>query len=65
MTAKRHVSLPEELCAQAEQQFGAKFQSVDVLLEFVLRELLRDDAQKLDRKEKAILEERLRLLGYL
>ena len=65
MTAKRQVNLPEELCQQAEQKFGAKFQSVDALVEFVLQELVRDDAEKLDQREKAILEERLRDLGYI
>jgi hypothetical protein len=65
MTTKRNVSLPEELCASAEQKFGAKFQTVEALLEFVLQELLRDDAEKFDEKEKAILEQRLRDLGYI
>jgi hypothetical protein len=65
MTDKRQVSLPEELCAAAEQRFGAQFQSVEPLLEFVLQELLRDDAEKLDQKEKEILEQRLRDLGYI
>ncbi|MGB9234763.1 MAG: hypothetical protein WCC04_10140 [Terriglobales bacterium] len=65
MTTKRQVNLPEDLCAAAEQRFGAQFPSVELLLEFVLRELLRDDAEKLDQKEKAILEQRLRDLGYL
>jgi len=65
MTGKRQVSLPEELCAVAEQRFGAQFKGIESLLEFVLQELLRDDAQKLDRKEQAILEQRLRDLGYI
>jgi len=65
MTATRQISLPEELCASVEQRFGKRFQTIDALLEFVLRELLRDDAEKLDEKEKAILEQRLRDLGYL
>ncbi len=65
MTAKRQIGLPEELCASAEQRFGRQFQNIESLLEFVLRELLRDDAEKLDEKEKAILEQRLRDLGYI
>lgn len=65
MTARRQVSLPEELCAAAEQRFGKQFQTIESLLEFVLQEILRDDAEKLDQKEKAILEQRLRDLGYI
>ena len=65
MTARREVSLPEELCASAEQRFGARFASLEALLEFVLRELLRDDADKLDQAEQSVLEKRLRDLGYL
>jgi hypothetical protein len=65
MSVKRQVGLPEELCASAEQKYGAQFQSLDLFLEFVLRELVRDDAQRLDDKERAMLEERLRNLGYI
>jgi hypothetical protein len=65
MTAKRNISLPEDLCASAEQKFGAQFPNLESLLEFVLQELLRDDAEKLDQKEKEILEKRLRDLGYI
>lgn len=65
MTTKRNISLSADLCAAAEQKFGAQFQSVEALLEFVLQELLADDAEKLDQNEKAILEKRLRDLGYI
>jgi hypothetical protein len=65
MTARRQVSLPEELCLAAEQRFGARFQSLESLLEFVLREIVRDDAETLDRAEQAIIEKRLRDLGYM
>ena len=57
--------MPEELCASAEQRFGKQFPTIEPLLEFVLRELLRDGSEKLDEKEKAILEQRLRDLGYI
>jgi hypothetical protein len=65
MTARRHISLPEELCASAEQQFSARFGSVESFLEFVLRELVRTDAEALDKSEQAVLEQRLRDLGYM
>jgi len=65
MTARRQISLPEELCASAEQQFGARFGGLESFLEFVLRELVRNDAEALDKAEQAVLEKRLRDLGYL
>jgi hypothetical protein len=65
MTARRQISLPEELCASAEQQFGARFGGLESCLEFALRELVRNDAEVLDRAEQAVLEKRLRDLGYL
>jgi hypothetical protein len=65
MTARRQFSLSEELCASAEKKFGARFGSLESFLEFVLRELVRTDAEALDKTEQAILEKRLRDLGYL
>ena len=65
MNDKRQIILREDLCSAAEQRFGKQFQSVEALLEFVLQELIRDDAGKLDQKEKEILEQRLRDLGYI
>jgi hypothetical protein len=61
----RAVNLTADLCAQAEQRFGAKFGSVEQLLEFVLRDLLRDDASRADEHEQRLIEQRLRDLGYL
>ncbi len=65
MTVRRPITLPEELCSSAEQKFGARFTDVESLLEFVLRELLRDDAEVLDKSEQELLEKRLQDLGYL
>jgi hypothetical protein len=65
MTARRQFSLPEALCASAEQQFGTRFGGLESFLEFALRELVRTDAEGLDKAEQAILEKRLRDLGYL
>lgn len=60
----RHVQLPEDLCAAAEARYGGQFGSVDDLLTFALRELLRGDAIQLSAEEERIIEERLRDLGY-
>jgi len=65
MHPRRQINLPEELCASAEQRFRARFENLESLLVFVLRELVRDDAQALDQAEQALLEQRLRDLGYL
>ena len=61
----RDVSLPAELCTQAEKKFGGKFGSLEQLLEYVLRELVRDDAAQADENEQRMIEQRLKDLGYL
>ena len=61
----RTVNLPADLCVQAEKRFGGKFGSVEQLLEYVLRDLLRDDATHSDEEEQHLVEQRLRDLGYL
>jgi len=61
----RNLQLPSGLCERAEQKFGAQFGSLEELLTFVLRELLRDDAAQMDHAEQRILEQRLRDLGYI
>ncbi|MGB6385174.1 MAG: hypothetical protein WBD25_05615 [Terriglobales bacterium] len=65
MTPRRQISLPEELCASVEEQFGARFEGLESFLEFVIRELLNNNAETLDKTEQAVLEKRLRDLGYL
>lgn len=61
----RTVSLPAELCMQAEKKFGEKFGSLEQVLEYVLRDLVRDDAAQADEGEQRMIEQRLRDLGYL
>jgi hypothetical protein len=61
----RSINLPESLCAEAERQFGARFQNVEELLAFVLQELTRNDSARLDESEEKMLEYRLKELGYL
>jgi len=65
MTARRQISLPEELCVVAEQRFTPRFENLESFLEYVLRELTQNDAESLDKAEQAILEKRLRDLGYI
>ena len=61
----REVRLPDELCNEAERRFGARFGSLEELLVFVLRELLRDQAAQMDQAEQRVIEKRLKDLGYI
>ena len=65
MSSLRTVSLPEDLCALAENKFRQRFNSLDDLLVHLLGELLREDAAKMDKRELEIIEQRLRGLGYV
>lgn len=65
MTELREVKLSAELCAAAEKKFAHTFRSLEELLTFVLRDLLRDDAAKADQADHELVEQRLRELGYL
>jgi len=61
----RNVSLPENLCAAAEEKFGKSFGSLQEFLTFLLRELVNDQAAGMDEAEQRLVEQRLRELGYL
>jgi hypothetical protein len=63
--AMREVHLPAELCEAAEQRYGQRFAKLDDFLVFVLQELLRDDAARMDQEEQHMIEKRLRDLGYV
>lgn len=59
------MHLPESLCVEAERQFGSRFENLEALLTFILQELTRTDAARLDESEEKMLEHRLKELGYL
>jgi hypothetical protein len=65
MTQLRTVSLPQNLCAEAERQFGSRFDNLEALLTFVLQEVTKVDASLLDHAEEQMIEQRLKDLGYL
>jgi hypothetical protein len=66
MTASlRQVSLPEDLCSAAEELYRKRFPSLEKLIVFLLEEVTRQDEMGLDQKEKRIIEERLKALGYI
>jgi hypothetical protein len=61
----REVRLPDDLCRRAEEQFRERFGNVEELLVYVLQELVRDDAVRMDEDEAQMIEKRLRDLGYM
>lgn len=65
MDEARSITLRKQLCEEAEKKFGARFGSMEGILEAVLAELLRDDALKMDEREQQIITERLKALGYV
>ena len=65
MSESREIRLPADLCAAAEEKFGGTFHGVDALVIFLLQELVRRDTADLDRADQAVVEERLRDLGYI
>jgi hypothetical protein len=65
MSDSREIRLPADLCAAAEKKFGGTFRNVDDLVAFLLQELVSADTVDLDRADQAVVEERLRDLGYI
>ena len=65
MSEWREIRVSTDLCAAAEQKFGGSFGSLDELVVFLLEELVRKDTIELDRADQAVVEDRLRDLGYI
>ena len=65
MSDLRSVTLPSDLCEAAEQRFGGRFPRIEQLVEFLLREALREDAVRMDAAEQNLIEKRLKDLGYV
>lgn len=65
MTPYRTVRLPEDLCAEAEKWAAGRFDNLEALLGFLLKEIVKDDGSKLDEAEEQMVQERLRDLGYI
>jgi hypothetical protein len=61
----RDLRLSSDLCLRAEQIYGNRFGTLEQFLTYVLEQLLRDDAAKMDQDEQRIIEERLKDLGYI
>jgi hypothetical protein len=65
VSEQRTIHLPAELCGEVEERFSGRFANLEQLLECVLRELLRDEATRVDQQEQRLVEQRLRDLGYI
>jgi hypothetical protein len=64
-TRYRTCNLPEDLCVEAEKWMAGRFDNLEALLSFLLQEIAKNDASKLDQTEEEIVEQRLRALGYI
>jgi hypothetical protein len=64
-TQYRTISLPEDLCAEAEKWMAERFDNLEALLSFLLQEIVKNDASKFDQAEEDIVEQRLKDLGYI
>ena len=65
MSEFREIRVPAELCDAAQQKFGASFAGIEQLVTFLLQELVHADTSDLDKADQAVVEERLRDLGYI
>jgi dihydroneopterin aldolase len=62
----RELRLPENLCEAAEEMIkGTRFKTVEEFLSFILQELTSRNSGRSEEKERKVIEERLRDLGYL
>ena len=64
-TPPRKISVPEDLYLELEARLGPHFGSVDDMICFIIRELLRSDTRALDEAEQQMIRTRLKDLGYL
>ncbi|MBI3475473.1 MAG: hypothetical protein HY010_07055 [Acidobacteria bacterium] len=64
--SQRDIRLPAKLLEAAERLIqGTRFKSAEEFLSFVLQELTSVDSAPSDERERKLIEERLRDLGYL
>jgi hypothetical protein len=62
----RNVRLPAHLYEAAERLIqGTRFRTVEEFLTFVLGELISADSAAVEERERTVIEQRLRDLGYL
>jgi hypothetical protein len=59
------VKLLAALCDAAGSRLGTRFGGPEPFVDFLLKELLKDDAAEMDQNERRIVGQRLKDLGYL
>lgn len=65
-SSHRDLRLPAHLCEAAERLIkGTRFTTVEEFIIFVLQELTSRDSTQLDERERKVIADRLRDLGYL
>jgi len=61
----RTIRLPEELCSEAETWLNGRFDSLEALIIFAVKEAIKDEGAELDQQEEELVQQRLRDLGYI
>jgi len=61
----RQVRLPRDLCEAAEKQYADRYGSLEELLTYLLGQVTGEEAGRLDRAELAVVQQRLKDLGYI
>ena len=61
----RIVRLPKELCTEAETWLNGRFESLEALIIFALKEVIKEEGAELDQQEEELVQQRLRDLGYI
>ena len=61
----RQVRIPEELCVNLEKKFGNRSGNLEYLIVDILKALLEDRVEPLDRAVQELIEQRLKDLGYI
>jgi hypothetical protein len=62
----RELRLPAQLCEATEKLIaGTRFSSLEEFVAFLLQELTANKSAQMDARERKVIEDRLRDLGYL
>ncbi len=65
MPSEREIHLPAKLCEDAERKYGERFGSLEQFLIHLLQQLVKDEATRMDQADQAMVEARLKDLGYI
>ena len=66
MANKVTIELPRDLCEAVEKKYiGERFKDMNALIEYLLEQIIDDEALRMDEDERELLEQRMRDLGYI